>query len=124
MDALDGPQMLGPVDVHYALCVSGADPYDLADEVLLPLQVTGSFGGGGRDDRGTELCVDGARVSSVRRQAGALEVRVFNPSDSPTTVRLTDRSGWLVDLRGRPVAPFENAFALRAHGIATVRLDT
>jgi hypothetical protein len=123
MDALDGPQMLGPVDVHYALCVSGADPYDLADEVLLPLQVTGSFGGGSRGDRGTELTVGGARVSSVRRQAGALEVRVFNPTDSATTVHVTDRSGWLVDLRGRPVAPFEDSFALRAHGIATARLD-
>ena len=124
MDALDGPQMLGPVDVSYALCVSGADPYDLADEVLLPLQLTGSFGGGHRDGRGSELQVEGAKVSSVRRQAGALEVRVFNPGDDVTTVRVAGRSGWLVDLRGRPVEPFEGSFSLRPHGIATARLDS
>jgi hypothetical protein len=123
MDALDGPQLLGPVDVRYALCVGDVDPFDLADNVLVPLQVSGSFGGGDRTDRGSELSVDGAKVSSVRRQAGALEVRVFNPSDNGTTVRMPGRSGWLVDLRGRPVSPFEGSFALRPHGIATARLD-
>ncbi len=124
MDPLDGPQMLGPVDVRYALCVTDVDPFDLADDVLVPLQVTGSFGGGGgRPERGAELTVESARVSSVRRQAGALEVRVFNPTAVDTTVRLPGRAGWLVDLRGRPVAPFEGTFALRAHGIATARLD-
>ena len=123
MDALDGPQMLGPVDVTYALAVGDVDPYALADDVLLPLQVTSSFGGGDRPDRGTELTVEGAQVSSVRRNAGAVEVRVFNPGDDETTVALAGRSGWLVDLRGRPVAPFEGSFALRAHGIATARLD-
>ena len=123
MDALDGPQMLGPVDVSYALAVGDLDPYEMADDVLLPLQVTGSFGGGDRPDRGTELTVEGARVSSVRRNAGAVEVRVFNPTDASTTVDLPGRSGWLVDLRGRPVEPFEGSFPLRAHGIATARLD-
>ncbi len=123
MDALDGPQMLGPVDVRYALCVSDADPYDLAADVLVPLLVSGSFGGGDRPGRGTELTVEGARVSSVRRRSGALEVRVFNPTDAATTVALAGLSGWLVDLRGRPVSPFEGAFTLRPHGIATARLD-
>jgi len=123
MDALDGPQMLGPVDVRYALCVAPVDPYRAADDVLVPLEVTGSFGGGDRPARGSELHVEGAEVSSVRRQAGALEVRVFNPTDADTTVRLAGRSGWLVDLRGRPTAPFEGGFALRPHGIATARLD-
>jgi len=122
MNVLDGPQMLGPVDVHYALSVAPGDPYRLADDVLVPLQVSGSFGGGDRADRGTELTVEGAEVSSVRRDAGALEVRVFNPTDAATTVRLPGRSGWLVDLRGRPVAPFEGSFDLRPHGIATARL--
>ncbi len=123
MDPLDGPQMLGPVDVRYALCVAEADPYRLAEDVLLPLCVSGSFGGGDRPDRGAELTVEGAEVSSVRRVADALEVRVFHPGDDPTTVRLPGRSGWLVDLRGRAVAPFEGAFDLRPHGIATVRID-
>jgi len=123
MNALDGPQMLGPVDVTYALAVSEVDPFDLADDILVPLQVTSSFGGGHRPDRGAALTVEGARVSSVRRNAGALEVRVFNPADDETTVDLPGRSGWLVDLRGRPVEPFEGSFPLRPHGIATARLD-
>jgi alpha-mannosidase len=123
MDALDGPQMLGPVDVSYALAVGDHDPWELADDVLVPLQSSGSFGGGDRPDRGTALTVEGARVSSVRRQAGELEVRVFNPTDSATTVTLQGCAGWLVDLRGRPVAPFEGSFPLRPHGIATARLD-
>ena len=123
MDALDGPQMLGPVDVTYALAVGDRDAWDLADDLLVPLQVTGSFGGGDRGDGGTELTVEGARVSSVRRQAGLLEVRVFNPTEDETIVTLPGCSGWLVDLRGRPVAPLEDSFPLRPHGIATARLD-
>jgi len=58
----------------------------------------------------------------VRRDAGELEVRVFNPTDAAATVRLPGRSGWLVDLRGRPVAPFDGSFDLRPHGIATAQL--
>jgi len=123
MDALDGPQMVGPVDVSYALAVGDLDPWGLADDVLVPLQVSSSFGGGDRPDRGSALSVEGARVSAVRRQAGALEVRVFNPTDAPTTVTLQGCAGWLVDLRGRPVTPFEGSFPLRPHGIATARLD-
>jgi len=124
MDPLDGPQMLGPVDVTYALCVSEVDPYALAADVLVPLLVSGSFGGGHRPAQGTELTVEGAQVSSVRRTGGALEVRVFNPTDADTVVRLPGRSGRLFDLRGRPVAAFEGDFALRAQGIATARLDS
>ena len=61
-------------------------------------------------------------MSAVRRVAGVLEVRVFNPTDHQTMVRVTDRSGWLVDLRGYPLEPFEGSFELRAFGIATARL--
>ena len=57
----------------------------------------------------------GAEVSSVRRTGGALEVRVFNPAGEPTTVRLGTRTGWLVDLRGRPTQSFEGSFELRGH---------
>ena len=123
MNALEGPQMIGPVDVTYALCVATVDPYDLADDVLVPLQVATSFGSGDRPDSGTELTVIGARVSSVRRNGGALEVRVFNPTAGEVTVQLPAKSGWLVDLRGRPVDPFVETFALRPFGIATARLD-
>ncbi len=90
--------------------------------MLSPLLVAGSFGGGDRPDRGAALTVTGAEVSALRRQGGQLEVRVFNPEDRPTRSDLGGRSGWLVDLRGRPVTPVEGGFDLRAQGIATVRL--
>ena len=99
------------------------DPYRLADDILVPLVPTASFGGGSRPDRGSELTVRGAEVSSVRRVAGSLELRVFNPRPVPTVVEVNGRSGWLVDLRGRSLTPFEERFDLRAQGIATARLD-
>jgi hypothetical protein len=49
-------------------------------------------------------------------------VRVFNPTEQATTVELAGRRGWLVDLRGRPLSPFEGSFELGAHAIATARL--
>src|SRR5664280_1311964 len=123
MTPLEGPQMLGPIDVSYALAVSEIDPFAMADDVLVPLATSASFGGGDRPDRGSALTVRGAEVSAVRRQAGQLEVRVFNPEPTATQVELPGRSGWLVDLRGRPIVPFEGSFELRAQGIATARLD-
>ena len=123
MIPLEGPQLLGPVAVHYAIAIGDVDPYRLADDVLVPLVATGSFGGGERPARGTELVVRGAEVSAVRREAGRIEVRVFNPRTDAASVEFPGRSGWLVDLRGRSLAPFEGQFDLRGHGIATVRLD-
>ncbi len=123
MNPLDGPQMIGPHQVSYAIALGQHDPYRLADDVLVPLIPTASFGGGSRPDRGSELTVRGAEVSSVRRVAGNLELRVYNPRPDPTVVEFAGRSGWLVDLRGMSLAPFEERFDLRAQGIATVRLD-
>ncbi len=119
---LEGPQLLGPVSVHYALRVGDVDPFAMAEDVLVPLATTSSFGGGDRPDRGSALTVLGGEVSSVRREAGQLEVRVFNPRPHTARIELPGRSGWLIDLRGRPLAPFEGGFELRAHGIATARL--
>lgn len=120
---VDGLQLVGKrIELHYAVAVGPANPWALADDVLLPLEVQGSFGGGSRPPRGSALEVTGAEVSAVRRADGVLEVRVFNPMDAETTVGLGDRSGWLVDLRGRPLEPFDGSFTLRPHGIATVLL--
>jgi hypothetical protein len=66
--------------------------------------------------------VEGAEVSAVVREGGALTVRVVNPGDEPTTVTIEGRRGWLVDLRGRPVEPFEGSFSLRPWGVATAAL--
>jgi len=122
MTPIEGPQMLGPVEARYAVCADGSDPYRVAEDVLVPIRTVGSFGGGVRPPAGTPLTVTGAEVSSVQRRGGLLEVRVFNPGDEPTEVSVEGRSGWLVDLRGRPLVPFEGRFELRPHGIATVRL--
>jgi len=123
MTPIEGPQMIGPVEARYALSVDPTDPYRLADDVLLPLLPVGSFGGGGRPASGSPLTLRGAEVSSVRREAGALEIRVFNPRPVPTVVEVDNRSGWMVDLRGKPLQPFDGRFELRAQGIATLRLD-
>ena len=52
---------------------------------------------------------------------------MFNPDDAPTSVEVAvdglPSRGWLIDLRGRPVTRVEGPFALRAGGIATIRLD-
>ncbi len=120
---LEGPQLIGRIDARYALCLDGTDPFRVAEAVLDPLSPVPSFGGGWRPSHGSALAITGAEVSSVRRQAGALEVRAFNPSEHPTTVEVGDRTGWHVDLRGRPLSPFTGSFELRAQGITTLRFD-
>ena len=120
---VEGLQMAGRrVTLHYALAVDADDPYALADDVLLPLEVVTSNGGGTRPPSGSELTVSGAEVSAVRRESGLVEVRVFNPRPTPTTVSIAGRAGWLVDLRGYPQSPFEGSFELRPFGLATARL--
>jgi hypothetical protein len=124
---MDGPQMLGPVEARYAIHVgddaSDRDPYDLVEDAFIPLAVVRADGGGDRSTTGTALVVEGAKVSALRRVPGGLEVRVFNPSPNPTEVRVGARSGWLIDLRGRPVAPFDGSFPLGAQAIATAHLS-
>jgi len=120
---VEGLQLRGrPVEARYVLGVDCDDPYSLADDAFVPIEVVYSPGGGGRPSTGSALDVGGAQVSAVRRQAGVLEVRVFNPTDRPTTVTLGDGPGWLVDLRGRTLGPVDGSFELRPFGIATVRL--
>jgi hypothetical protein len=113
--------MQGPVEARYALCPSRTDPYAAADDALLPLLATTAAGGGDRARRGQGLTVAGAELSAVRREGEALEVRVFNPTASPTWVSLGGRSGHLVDLVGREVASFENGFELGPWKVATAR---
>jgi hypothetical protein len=52
-----------------------------------------------------------------------VEVRVFNPSADATEVDLAGCTGWLVDLRGRPLEPFTGGFPLGPWRIATAILD-
>ncbi|MFN8041369.1 MAG: glycoside hydrolase family 38 C-terminal domain-containing protein [Acidimicrobiales bacterium] len=99
-----------------------AAAYAAADEAFAPMPVVRSRGGGHREDRGTALAITGAVVSSVVREGGALTVRLFNPSDEPTTATIEGRRGWLVDLRGGLVDTFEESYALGPWRIATARL--
>ncbi len=121
---VEGLQMVGRrISLHYALAVEVEDPCAFADDVLLPLEVLVSPGGGNRPASGSELSVRGAEVSALRREGSDRELRVFNPRCEPTTVTIEGESGWLVDLRGYPVSPFEESFELRPFGLATVRLS-
>jgi mannosylglycerate hydrolase len=123
LTAVEGLQLVGKrIETAYALAVGPIDPFSMADDVLLPLETVTSLGGGTRRTSGSTLTVEGAQVSAVRRDPGGLEVRVFNPTEQEVTVRLPERSGWLINLRGVPLEAFEDEFALRAFGIATVRL--
>src|SRR5207237_3280661 len=118
---LKGPQLLQPVQLRYAVCVDPhVDPYAVADDVLLPLDVREAHSEGNRPPSGTALDVRGAEVSALRRVPGGLELRVFNPTAETAPVRVAGRTGWVVDLRGAPAAPFDGAVELRPWEIATL----
>ena len=121
MTPMEGPQQQGRVSVAFALHVGDRDPYEVVDDAFVPLLVT-QAGGGSAPTDGEALRITGAEVSAVVRVGGALHVRVFNPTADAATVRVDGRQGWLVDLRGRPLEPFEGSFTLRPWGIATAAL--
>jgi 2-O-(6-phospho-alpha-D-mannosyl)-D-glycerate hydrolase len=130
---LEGPQMLGHRAFDYALVPHRGDwreanLYDVADEVLVPLERirAGGVAGAHREPAGARLHVDGARVSAVSRAPAGLLVRVFNPSPDPSSVVVerdgTPATGWTVDLVGRPLERVEGDVELRPWEIATLRL--
>lgn len=120
---LEGPQMVGPFTCRYAVARGEDDPYGLADQAWVDLLVVDGSGTGDRPASGCGLAVRGAEVSSLRRVAGAVEVRVHNPSDQATVVTIDGRSGTLVDLAGTEGDAWSGSFPLRAWGIATARLN-
>jgi mannosylglycerate hydrolase len=122
-DRLADTEMSGPVRVRYGVVVGAVDPWRCTEAAWNPLEVVYGTGRGQQPRRGSHLQVSGAEVSSLRRVAGALEIRVFNPADAPAVVTVAGRSGWLVDLLGRPLEPWEGSFVLPPRGLATARLD-
>jgi len=120
---MEGSQQRGPQTMRYAVAVGDVDPYALADDAFLPFLVGRARGVGTGPDTGTHLEVTGAPVSSLRRHDGRLELRVFNPGTTPTEVRVAGRKGWLMDLKGTPLEPFEETIELPAGRIATLALD-
>ncbi|CAN5502536.1 hypothetical protein BH20ACT2_BH20ACT2_23740 [soil metagenome] len=119
--ATEDAQVQGRHRLRYAVHIGDRDPYAVVDDAFLPLQVARPAGGHG-PDHGQALNVTGAEVSALTRAGDRLELRVFNPTAEPTTVTIAGRAGWLVDLRGRPVEPFEESFELAAWRIATCTL--
>jgi hypothetical protein len=64
------------------------------------------------------------QVSAVKRTAGGqLEIRVFNPTDAAATAHLVGHRGWTTDLRGRPLAPWEERVDLAPFAIKTLVLS-
>jgi alpha-mannosidase len=133
LDPLVGPQVQGRQVAEYAILPhhsdwESADLHAAADELLVPLERVrgGGVAGATRPAAGRTLRVDGAQVSAVTREAGDLVVRVVNASPAPTEVLLelgdAPASGWIVDLVGRPRAPFDGAVELTPWEIATLRL--
>jgi alpha-mannosidase len=119
---LDGPQLPGRQTISYAVHVGDADPYELAD-LLVPLPVVRGPGGGATAASGSHLDLTGAEVTAVVRAQGALQVRVFNPRHTATTVHLPGRRGEVVDLFGNPLTAFADRYELGPWQIATLRLD-
>jgi hypothetical protein len=122
---LEGPQLQRRLALRWGYATGdGLDPYALVDDAFLPLRAAPGGGAGGTAARsGAALTVSGAEVSAVRRAPGGqLEIRLFNPTVEPAAAVVAGRRGWVVDLRGRPVAPFEERVDLGAWQIATLHL--
>jgi alpha-mannosidase len=123
---LVGSQSLGAHEVRYVVATGDLDPFALADDAFTPLLVTASLGSG--TPSGTAdlppLELGASVVSSLRRRTrgGSLELRVFNPTDRPSTLRWTGMTGAEVDLRGRPHRTFDGETEVGAHRIVTLQL--
>lgn len=124
-DVLEAPQLLGSLQVRYAVAIGAVNPWRLADAAWLSPRVVNASGAGMLPASGSRLAVRGAEVSALHRRAEdrAIQLRVFNPAAAPATVELPGHSGWLVDLRGRPLRRFVGRFDLRAWEVATACLD-
>jgi alpha-mannosidase len=129
-----GAQLLGRQVADYAVLPHqgdwrAADLYGAADAYLVPFERTraGSMFGGSLPLDGARLRVDGAEVSAVRREPGGLVVRVFRTDANAGAVTVerdgAPVTGWVVDLLGRPVEPFEGSVTLRPWQVATLRID-
>lgn len=121
--ALTATQMLGPVELKYAVARGDADPWALAEDFLVPLPVVRSTGTGTLPARGSRLELTGARVSALRRRHGSIEVRVFNPEPLPAVVHVPRHRGSLVDLAGDELDRWDGHFELGPWEVANARLD-
>ena len=132
-DALAGPQLQARSAPSMRCCriaATGARPIATARPTPSPFRSSGRVTTRGEPSRpsvGNMLSVDGAEVSAVLRVPGGLVLRVFRTAadEGPVTIEHdgAPARGFVVDLRGRPVAPFEHELALNPWQIATVQLS-
>ncbi len=121
---VEGLQMTGRhVSLSYALALGHDDPYALADDVLLPLDVVTALGGGARAASGSALGIEGAEVERVASRAWSARGPCLQP-DVPTRPRWSSpgTQGGSSTCGDIPCWPFEGSFELRPFGIATARL--
>jgi alpha-mannosidase len=132
LEPLEGPQLQGHHVVEYAVLPHPGDwqtahLYETADELLVPLERTRAVGPGGRNPPdGRTLDVEGAQVSAVLRERGALVVRILNATPAVATARIAlgdaNATGDIIDLRGRVTDTFSGSLELLPFEIATLRL--
>jgi hypothetical protein len=133
LDVLEGPQLQGRIVVRYALLPhrgtwEDAEPYDAADEFLVPLQKVrgGGWLGAGAPASGSSLSVTGAQVSAVTRDGDDLLVRVFNPGTTATDVLVTrdgtPLEGAIVDFVGIERDAFSGTLTVPPGAIRTLRM--
>jgi hypothetical protein len=103
-----------------------ADCYGAADAFLVPFERARAAGGGTTPATGAALRVEGAEVSAVLRSPGGLVVRVFRTDPGAGPVEIEHEGaparGWIIDLRGRPVAPFEGHVEMHQWQICTLQV--
>jgi hypothetical protein len=130
---VERPQVQGYQRVQYAVLLHRgdwreADCYGAADAFTVPFEharVT-HRGDATRPARGSALAIEGAELSAVTRVAGGLVVRLFRTDPTEGSARVehegTPARGYVVDLRGRPIARFEGEVTLRPWEIATLQI--
>lgn len=119
-----GLQMLGhEIEISFRLGL-GCDPLALAERHDVPLQTISSFGGGDWEQEGQLLTHSGSvLISSLRRRASALELRIYNPSDEERTFVLPQSGATRTTMKGTPIAAIRGSLVVKAHEIVTLLLD-
>jgi alpha-mannosidase len=132
-DPIRGAQLAGDQVAEYAVLPHHGDwrtanCYAVADAFLIPMEKArvARASSRARPSAGSALHVDGAEVSAVTREPGGVVVRVVRSADveGPVTIEYEGMParGYLVDLRGAPIEPFEGSITLRPWQIATLQL--
>ena len=130
---VEGAQVQKRVQMRYCVVPHSGDWVNaemnsIADRFLIPLETTSATGSASadRESIGSALQVTGAVVSTLRREAGALILRAFNPLKTTALLEISvgerPALGEVIDLIGEALSPFTGTLALRPNEIVTLRL--